>query len=267
MKYCSKCGSENDAEVKFCSKCGNSFENEVSENKNVVSKNKEGLGVASLVIGIIALVLSFTCIFFIPFFIIFPLALVGLILGIVNKVKKGRKFAGIILNAFALLISIVTCILFFVVVGLTVDEATTEGTDLNKFINRFYNELERETSDNYVEGSYNCKSYSGSGESNDYIVHFDLYKDNTFVWGKYNDTNNNYVKGTYTFKDLDKKNASGEYSYYNIKLDGEEYYVNSVKQDQKYASEYEFGITAVNRKKQGILMNVRTYNMYYCYEE
>lgn len=268
MKYCPKCGTENKAEAKFCSKCGCSFEAEVeNETKNVKKVNKEGLGTASLVIGIIALILSFTCIIFLPIFIVFPLSLTGLILGIVNKAKKGKKIAGIVLNAFALVIGIITCVIFFAIVGLTVEEASTEGTSLNKFLNQLYNELDRQTSDNYLEGIYNCKSSTGSTESSDYIVHLELNNDNTFLWGKYNDTDNNYVKGTYTFKDLEKKNASGEYSYYNLKLDGSEFYEDSVKQDEVYASEYEFGITANNRKKQGILMNVKTYNMYYCYEE
>jgi hypothetical protein len=87
------------------------------------------------------------------------------------------------------------------------------------------------------------------------------------MWGKYGDTYNNYVKGTYTFKDLDKKNAAGNYSYYNIKLDGDVFYKDGVKQTEPYASEYEFGITKDNGKKQGIIMNTKTYNMYYCYED
>ena len=262
--YCPKCGTENEQGSKFCSKCGAAM---VEGKKEEKKKSGEGLGTASLVLGIISLVLSFTCIIFFPIFLVIPLALVGLILGIVNKAKKGKKFAGIILNSFAIVISTILCFIFFAIVGLTLDEASTEGTSLNNFLNQLYNELDRETSDNYVSGNYNCKSFSGSGESGDYIVRFELNKNNTFLWGKYGDTSRNYVRGTYTFTDLEKKNASGEYSYYNIKLTGTDFYENGVKQDEVYASEYEFGITAKNGQKQGIMMNTKTYNMYYCYEE
>ena len=262
--YCQKCGNQNDNGVNFCTKCGSSLTEESKKNE---TKKKEGLGTASLVLGIISLVLSFTCIIFLPIFLVLPLALIGLILGIVNKAKKGRKFAGIILNTLALIISIIMCVLFFAIIGVAVDEASTDGTEFNKFLNQLYNELDRETSDNYVSGKYNCKGYDGSGEKEDYIVRFELNKDNTFLWGKYNDTDKNYVKGSYTFTDLEKTNHSGEYKYYNIKIYGDEYFNEGVKQDEKYESEYEFGITAQNTKKQGILMNTKTYNMYYCYEE
>lgn len=265
--FCPKCGSQNDEGVKFCSKCGASMTDGKTATQKTETKKKEGLGTASLVLGIIALVFSFSCIIFVPIFVVLPLAIIGLILGIVNKAKKGKKVAGIILNSFALVISIIMCFIFFAIVGATIDEASTEGSDLNRFLNQLYNEIDRESSDNYVAGKYNCKSFSGSGESSEYIVRFELNKDLTFLWGKYGDTSRNYVNGTYTFTDLEKTNASREYKYYNVKLDGAEYYENGVKQDQEYGSEYEFGITAVNTKKQGIIMNTKTYNMYYCYEE
>ena len=266
--FCPKCGEKNDETVKFCSKCGSSL---TEEKKN--EKKKEGLGVASMVIGIISLVLSFTCIVFIPIIITLPLSIVGVVLGIVNVCKKGKKFSGIILNIASIIIS---CILAFVVfpiivgiglVGTVASEASKDGSDVNKFLNQFYNELDRGTSDNYVAGKYNCKAYSDSGEDSDYLVRFELNKDNTFMWGKYNDTENNYVKGTYTFTDLDKTNGDRSYAYYNVKLNGSEFYKDGEKQDELYESEYEFGITAVATKKQGIIMNTRTYNMYYCYEE
>ena len=262
MKYCSKCGVENISEAKYCKECGNSFDEVGDVKSNVVPNNKESLGTASMVIGIIALVFALSCFLLFPIFITGPLALVGLILGIVNKVKKGKKFAGIILNGVAIIIAILFFIIGFVIFA---TEINTPGSGLYNFFNRLYNAIERETSDNYVSGIYNCKS--GALGTGNYIVRFELNKDHTFLWGKYGDTKNNYVIGTYTFTDLHKTNNSGDYTYYNIKLDGEEYYSNGKKQDEKYASEYEFGITGVETKKQGVLMNVKTYNMYYCFEE
>ena len=268
--YCPKCGNQNDDGVKYCSKCGASM---VEGKKQEEGKKKEGMATASLVIGIIALVLSLTCVIMLPIIISAPLAIVGIVLGIVNLCKKGTKFAGIILNSLALVLSIVLAfvvapiLLGLGILGAVVNEASTDGSDVNKFLNQLYNELDRETSDNYVAGKYNCKSFSGSGESSDYIVRFELNNNTTFLWGKYGDTSRNYVKGTYTFTDLEKTNQSREYKYYNIKLNGDEYYNNGIRQSEEYASEYEFGITAKNTKKQGILMNTKTYNMYYCYEE
>ena len=64
MKYCPKCGTENNNEAKFCKSCGSNFEGESSVSTTNTLNNvpqNEGLGTASMVIGIIALVLSFTC--------------------------------------------------------------------------------------------------------------------------------------------------------------------------------------------------------------
>ena len=57
------------------------------------------------------------------------------------------------------------------------------------------------------------------------------------------------------------------YSYYTVSIDGDEFYQDGIKQTEEYASEYEFGITKENGKKQGILYNGKTGSMYYCYEE
>ena len=262
--FCPKCGKQNEENVKYCSKCGASLTEEKKEIKN--QKGNEGLGVASLVIGIISILFALTLniwTIFIP--------VIGLILGIVNKATGHKKFSGIVLNIISIVLSIIMffvwTIILGVAIGKTAEEASKEGSDTNKFFNQLYNEIDRSTSDNYVAGKYNCKSFDGTGEKGDYIVRFELNDNNTFMWGKYNDTARNYVRGTYTFEDLKKKNASGEYAYYNIKLTGSEYYNEGVKQTEVYASEYEFGITAVGTKKQGILMNTKTYNMYYCYEE
>lgn len=270
MKFCPKCGIENEEGVKFCSKCGTSLTEEIKKEEG---NKKEKLATASMIIGIISLILSFTCIIFLPIVLSVPLAIVGLVLGIVNLCKKGKRFSGVILNVASLVISFVMAFVIFPIViaavgiGTLADEAGKDGSDLNKFLNDLYNEIDRETSDNYIAGNYNCKSFSGSGESTNYIVRLELNKNKTFLWGKYGDTSDNYVKGIYTFSDLEKTNADRTYKYYSVNLDGDEFYQNGIKQTEPYASEYEFGITAKNGKKQGIIMNTKTYNMYYCYEE
>ena len=264
--FCPKCSKENEENVKFCSKCGTSLTEEKKEVKEV--KENEGLGVASLVIGIISILFALTLNIWT---ILIPI--IGLIFGIVNKATGHKKISGIVLNIIAIILSIIMffvwTIVFGIAIGKTAEEASknVDKEKVNKTLNQIYNEVERSTTEYYVAGRYNCKSFDGSGASGDYIVRFELNRDNTFLWGKYNDTRNNYVKGTYKYTDLHKTNGDRSYAYYNVSLDGEEYYSDGVKQSDPYASEYEFGITAVNTKKQGILMNTKTYNMYYCYEE
>lgn len=248
--YCNNCGKENKDGVKFCEGCGKEL-----------TKNSEGLGTASLVIGIISLVLTF-----ILTVLTLPLSITGLILGIVNKAKKGKKVAGIVLNIISIVLSFLL-VFVYLFIGIGIISAIFSTEEGKEVLNQVYNEMERIESDNYVSGKYNCKSFDGSGASGDYIVRFELNKDMTFMWGKYNDTYRNYVKGDYTYEDLDKKDASGKYTYYKISLDGDEFYQDGVKQSDPYVSKYEIGITKESGKKQGILMNEKTYNMYYCFEE
>lgn len=248
--YCNNCGTENEKETKFCVKCGKEL-----------GKKSEGLGIASMILGIISIVLSF-----IITVVTLPLSITGLILGIVNKAKGGKKISGIVLNAISIFLSIVL-IFVYLFIGIGIFSAVISDPEVRKELENLERDIDRYSSTNYVEGEYNCKNFDGSLASGDYIVRFELDDDMTFMWGKYGDTYKNYVKGTYTYKDLDKKNAAGNYSYYNIKLDGDVFYKDGVKQTEPYASEYEFGITKENGKKQGIIMNTKTYNMYYCYED
>ena len=152
MKYCPKCGTENNAEAKFCKSCGSSFEGEsnvsTTNTVNNVPQN-EGLGTASMVIGIIALVLSFTCFVIFPLAIVIPLALTGLILGIVNKAKKGKKFSGIILNAVALFVAGLMTVLFVFVFAVAVDEeAKKRGITPSDLLNEIQDKLDNY---NYVD--------------------------------------------------------------------------------------------------------------------
>ena len=268
MKYCPKCGADNDETAKFCRSCANSFD--TVTNSTVTENNapvKESLGTASLVLGIIALVLSFTCIIIFPVFIVIPLALTGLILGIVNKVKHGKKFAGIILNALAFVISIAMIFLFIFVVSYKI----ATDSDPNGFFNRLYNQLEYITSENYVAGTWSCKSYSSSKVSDDYTVKLILNNNKTFVYGDYKDISNNHAGGTYTYEDEKSKNENVEngYKYFIINLDGNEndYYIDGKAQNKEFKGKFEIGITTVKTKKQAILISYSNYNMYYCYQE
>ena len=271
--YCEKCGKEMKDNQQFCTNCGNQITN-----------NNESLGTASMVIGIISLILTF--IFSV---MTLPLSITGLILGIINKAKKGKKISGIILNGISIVLSFVI-IFILIVLGFSFIEfifnTILDSPKVRKEINNIYNDINKDYNDDYnydydtdeddeeideektaVIGKYNCSSFDGTGPSKEYIVRLELNKDDTFLWGKYGDTSKNYVKGIYDVKDLEKTNYSGNYKYYEVDLDGEEYYEDGIKQTEPYESTYEFGITSENGKKQGIIMNTKTQNMYYCYEE
>ena len=255
--YCNNCGTENGENTKFCTKCGQELK-----------KKGEGLGTASMVLGIISLVLCL-----IINLGTLPLSVTGLILGIVNKAKKGKKISGIILNGIAIVLSI---IIFFIMVALgfaifgvffdAVENDPELKSKIKEGVESIEREAERQTSSNYVAGNYNCKEFDGTREG-EYLVRLELGDDYKFMWGKYGSTYNNHVKGTYTFKDLEKKNGSGEYSYYSININGDVYVEDGITQSKPNPQEYEFGITTKYGKKQGVLMNTRSYNMYYCYEE
>ena len=69
-------------------------------------KQKDGLGIASMVIGIIAIFMSV-----ISFMLILPLSVVGLALGYSSTNKQGKAKVGIILNFIALGLLVVEFIL------------------------------------------------------------------------------------------------------------------------------------------------------------
>lgn len=227
--------------------------NPITEKNN--SNRKESLGTAAMIIGIISIVLS---IFLSA--LIFPLALTGLILGIVNKVKGGKKISGIILNTIAIFIITLLTILI-----IHIFHVFTNSDNLDMLFNSLYNTLEYSTSKNYVAGKYDCTGVND--KKNTYLVTLELNEDNTFLYGPYGNLDNNYAKGTYTFEKEEKKN-SGEYKYYMISLAGdkENFIMDGKPNDYDFNSKLEFGLTTNNGKKEGVIIFTNTYNMYFCYE-
>lgn len=124
MNFCPNCGQK--MEGKFCANCGNSVETAV-----VATKSKNGKGIASMILGIIAVVWALIELpsfdvdaisqafyendinsvagyigFIIGFNILsLPCGIIGLILGLKAK-KDGKAIAGIIMSALALLVVI-----------------------------------------------------------------------------------------------------------------------------------------------------------------
>lgn len=272
---CNRCGSYEQEGTRFCSRCGNCLINPTYPNVNYNNYNNnyggnysgnynnnynnngkqgpDGMAIASLIIGVATVLLSFIFNIF-----VIPVAIVGFILGIVSK-AKGMKIAGIILNILGAIIGITVLALYMIY---------EYRDDLDYDYDHHYydsSEKEPEKESNYVSGVWNCKSFDGSGPGGEYIVTMKLNDDLTFTWNKYNDEKNNHVYGHYTYEDEHKQNQSGDYKYYMVDFDGDEFVNEGELQDQKYASQYEMGIN--EELGEAIVMNVKTYNMYYCFKD
>ena len=135
MKYCPNCGTENNETAEFCSNCGNAF----TQNTTTVVKEKQGKSIASLVLGIIAILWSLIALaglgnlntsviqsinesnpenigifkagFFVGYnFISLPCGIIGLILGLISK-KNVKAIIGIVLSSVALLIACISLVI------------------------------------------------------------------------------------------------------------------------------------------------------------
>ena len=124
----------------------------------------------------------------------------------------------------------------------------------------------------YICGKWNLCNFDGGGSSEEVIVNFILNEDGTFEWKYAEDPYDNYVKGTYTFKDLNKINNGENARYVEIELNGEEFVIDGVVQEDIYKSKYEMALVTENEdgvinSKYDIysilLINSDTYNMYY----
>lgn len=241
--YCSNCGTKIENDNTFCTNCGQSIKNNPSQetiqnNLQQTGANSpqnnpiEGTAVASLIIGVLAVTLSFIISLF-----TLPLSITGFVLGISCKQKNGTKTAGIILNCLSVLIGIIVLIVYILFIY---------PSGLNK--------------ESPIIGHWDCKAYSSAKISDDYILTFELNNDSTFKWIDYKNSKNQ-VTGTYTHKKLDKEDKNSN-EYYNIKLTSTKYEVDGVSTTDEYKSEYEVGVNP--SANTAIFMNANTYKMYYC---
>ena len=132
------------------------------------------------------------------------------------------------------------------------------------------NEAERQSNENYVAGTWNCASGTGSTTDRDnYSTTLKLNKDMTFKYGPYGDLTNNHYSGTYTFKDEDKHTPDGKYDYYMIDFDTTEAVFDGEEDTDsgKGINQMEMGITKTEDGKQAITIFTSSYNMYYCYND
>lgn len=90
-----------------------------NENNTPKKGNLKGLAVASMIIGIVSIVLSLTIYFSIP------LAIISIILGIIALVKKAdgkeKAIAGIICSAVGIILVIIMLVMIFRIYGTVAD--------------------------------------------------------------------------------------------------------------------------------------------------
>ena len=154
--FCGNCGTKTVLENQSVGNIENINNNPINEPKsqtynvnNSTQENKKddmkGFKVASLVLGIIAVVFSFLINLF-----ILPFAIISLTLGIIYSVKKKRICAGIILSIVSILISIL--IIFLMV--LSAHYFAVESFPLDKSINKI-NEYLTNSLENDKNNYYN----------------------------------------------------------------------------------------------------------------
>ncbi len=107
-----------------------------------VSSSGRGFGIASMVLGIIALVLFFS-------FVNIPLAILSIIFGIIQltrKAPKGMAISGIVMSTISLFLLVIFWACMFV------SDARTESTDSSTY---YYEGSENDdASDDYYDGLY-----------------------------------------------------------------------------------------------------------------
>ena len=248
MRFCEYCGERIKDGDLYCLKCGKKQENVSSVKPK--KTGTEGLTTASLVLGIISLVLSFIINIF-----IFPLALVGLILGIVGKTGYDKKCSGIVLNAIAMVVAVIVFILWIVLLVYVVDNYDDNDNNYSY------------TTEEYSEfiGTWNCKCVNNILDDYSGIVVV-LNSDKTFTLGDYNNTDKDYFKGVYYFEDDDLNSFIGSNNNHVIGLNPLEKYEHGdlVNNWDDTDDTYKMTVTKNKDKFHAVLTDDEDERVYYC---
>ncbi|MDD6879714.1 MAG: hypothetical protein PUD59_05805 [bacterium] len=192
------------------------YSNNDNINKSVNTSKK---GLISMVLGIVSIGMALVLNIF-----IIPVALVGLILGLMEKTKNSKKTVGIVLNSIALILSIIIS----VIGGLSlIDDFTSDSI--------FYGDGYQLTYDNdWVRGTISEKkalSYSDADNSyflpigksalSEFSCDFEnitcktkIYNEFYDMWNKSLNQNSLYLyKESYSFKTLKDDIYYGTYNY------------------------------------------------------
>lgn len=231
--YCTKCGNKIKEGNKFCTKCGVSL-NKDEIRKSDTKEKADGKAVASLVIGLISLLLSFSL-----SIIVFPLELIGLIIGILSKTKCSEKTGGIVINIISMIVSFISFVIIIVliiIIGVFSDRAK---------------DVELDNVDGDVNYTWNCKVL----EESEYAITFSI---NTYygsyVWSKYDDTINNAVYGNYELNKIDEDK-------YTIKLTSTSIIQGGMIDDHEHISNYEI---VFDNGDNFLMTSLDNMSKYYC---
>ena len=256
MKYCEECGQKLSKNEKFCPQCGKKQSEEaVVVNKTVkkeeekkVKSSADGLGTASMVIGIISLIFSFIFTIF-----LFPIYLVGLILGIVSKAKHGKRISGIVLNSLAMVISIIMFFVWIAVIVVVAKEYDNNGIT-----------IETENVNEVVVGKWDCKETTKIADKDSkYTLTVKINDDNTFTLGDHEKIEDTYVQGSYSVSDNPIDKYLKKKSYVALELSAD-----SKFEDEKFKEntdeEYVMIFTKLKDKKQVMLIDEDGEKTYLC---
>ena len=281
--FCSKCGKEVEKGVKFCPGCGTKVAETKTEEKKEVKKEvvkaepvkqeepqrSSGLGIAAMVIGIVSFILAW---FLNIFIIVIPV--VGLILALCAKGKKGFKITGIILNALSLVICVVMFIVSMVTLGRAIGTAVDDSIPQ---IKEGVKEVQKTVKSGYPYGTWYCVDYYDSEAKNyadnvrlapsDKKTVLYLYTDNTFKYGPYSESYKNYYKGTFKYTLETEKNE--QYKNKNVTFIDVETTINDammdgVKNYDATGMHFEMELLGEDDYDTALMLYYNTYNTYYC---
>ena len=252
MNFCPKCGEKVRKNATSCKNCGKNFKEKKTEVKKTSKpKERKGLVIASFIIGIVSLVFAL-----LVNILVLPLAILGLVFGIIGKAPRGKKIAGIIMNSIAIALSIIVLILLLVVFY------SIDANDNNYFSN-LYNEM---FGSNKVEGKWYCKVAYTTYKANNYTLILDFKDNNKFDWKDYKNPSLNYVKGTYSY--ITKREKADNSKYYNeVTLRPTKMYLYGRKRTTKVSTIYKMYITQKVAPRKSKMINNVTHNTYYCEEK
>ena len=272
MKECPSCKTKVDEKNKFCTNCGASLtevkKEEIKEEVKVVvqqpttEENKgKGVATASLILGIVSLVLSFVTWLFFPAIILFITIPLGIILGIVGLLQGSKKWGGIILNGISIITGIASAVIVVFLASLLGFSFINEIID-EQLTTRTIRPITT-VQTNPVSGFYKCSSSSDVSKDN-YTMNIDLWTSKSFNWKAVD--NSMTIKGKYEFEEIQKDTEIPNTKYYKITMNADTITQNGKTIDGTKENVYEAGITTSGGKKTMVMMNERTYNLYYCIE-
>ncbi len=281
--FCNKCGKELEKGTKFCSGCGSKVEAKAEtkvepkkEVKKEVGGESNGLAIAGMVIGIVSLILAW---FLTLFILVVPV--VGLILSIVAKGKKGFKITGIITNALAIVVAIFVFIFSMFLLGSAIDDIYDSNKDeINRIKDKIEDDIkdvQKTTKSSSPVGEWTCVNYYDSNIS-DYVGNvksapsdkktvLNLKSNGSFQYGPYVDSYKNYFKGTYTYKTEPEK-ASTESSmnvkFFDIEGNITDAVADGAALNDKTNMHLEMELLGQSDFDAALILFYSSYNTYYC---